>query len=394
MSAGDKETVEGRRSSAKAFGEHRGSSPGGGHGTQQRKQQLAGDLGPPALLQLPQERRRSKRGSASSTAAATTVAGATAVVHYPPAPETEAQNHQDPVFRSFVERQLQLLYAAALTRCIRLLKFLLPQGGGRAPAAAAAAAGLEGEEGLSGCDVVYPLPGSPWRPLQVQQLYAREKSRSDEEAFLYFLRSLLLCQGETSDSQTSPHAPAFLLYSKEETAAAIAAAAQLQLLPLRLLCCFYHIFAYIFALQQLHRRQLWGDEEASVGIEEVSILVTDYSAASAGTGEAEAPLTWEVRTEHRDRGGLQLLQLLEHSMSQAASLDSALRCTLAARSNNNPTLKRLSTVDFTVSNGDIQTSPQQPRRQLSLKPVRNLLEVPDTRSDCGEMTEDSDGESK
>ena len=210
---------------------------------------------------------------------------------------------QDPVFRSFIDRQLQLLHAAALSRCARLLKFLLPQGGNTAGIARATAE-AEDARRLAGSAAAGPLPSTPWRPIAMQQLYAREKTRSDEEAFLYFLRSLLLCQGETPNPQESPQAPAFLLYSKEETAAAIAAAAQLQLLPLRLLCCFYHIFAYIFALQQLQRQQLWGEAEASVSIEEVSIHVTDNAGAPAGTGEAEGPLAWEVRTEQRERGGM------------------------------------------------------------------------------------------
>lgn len=359
----------GRTSPASGM-ERQKTTPRGTPQSQQRQQQLAGDLGPPMLLQPTQEKRKSKRLSTAAAAA-------------PPQPLASPdglQRRQDPVFQSFVQRQLQLLHAAALSRCARLLKFLLPQGGAAGTAAGGAAV---------------PVPSSlPWRPVQLQQLYARERSRSDEEAFLFFLRSLLLCQDETAHPKMAPQAPAFLLYSKEETAAAVAAAAQLQLLPLRLLCCFYHIFAYIFALQQLQKQQLWGDDEASVSIEEVSIRVTDYSGAPAGTGEAEGPLTWEVRTEQRERGGLQLLQLLQHSMCQAAALDSALRCTLAARGNNNPTLKRLDTVS--ASSGDGDTPSQQRLRRLeSLKPVSNLLEVPDPRGDCGwETTDESDGKNE
>lgn len=337
---------------------------------QQQRQQLAGDLGPPRLLQAPEEKRKSKLLSAAP----------------PPQPPVAAHSEEppkreDPVFQSFVQRQLQLLHAAALCRCARLLNFLLPQG-------AAAAAG-DDERGLDGSSPASCM-SSTWRPVQLQQLYARERSRSDEEAFLFFLRSLLLCQDDAVCPQAGA-APAFLLYSKEETAAALAAAAQLQLLPLRLLCCFYQIFAYIFALQQLQRQHMWGDEESSVDIEEVFIRVTDYSGGAAGTGEAEAPLTWEVRTERRERGGLQLLQLLQHSMSQAASLDAALRCTLASRGNKNPALKRLAETIGPIGEGEM-ASQQRLRRQQSLKPVANLLEVPVTPGDCGgETSEFSEG---
>ncbi|KAL8448735.1 hypothetical protein Emag_003861 [Eimeria magna] len=348
---------------------------------QQQQLQLAGDLDPPLLLQPPQEKRKSKqRVSLAASLGKPSAAAAAATALPPPAPE-ESQKRQDPVFQAFVQRQLQLLHAAALSRCARLLKFLLPEGKA-APGSDATADSRGGPQGP-----LVSLHALAWRPVQLQQLYAREQSCSDEEAFLFFLRSLLLCQDEAANPQRAPQAPAFLLYSKEETANAIAAAAQLQLLPLRLLCCFYHIFAYIFALQQLQRQQLWGEEEAFVSIEELSIRVTDYAGAPAGTGEAEPPLTWEVRTEMRERGGLQLLQLLQHNMSQAATLDAALRCSLAARGSNNPTLKRLAAASAASS----ATGTQRLRRQQSLKPVANLLELPDLSSDCGDLTDVSEG---
>ncbi|KAL8427941.1 hypothetical protein Efla_003455 [Eimeria flavescens] len=349
------------------------------------QQQLAGDLGPPLLLQPQHEQRGRKGKQRLSSAAAAKPAAAEAATAA--ASRAEPQKRQDPVFQSFVQRQLQLLHAAVLSRCARLLKFLLPEGkaGGSGAAGGSQTAG-------GGSPAAGHLQHSlPWRPVQLQQLYARERSCSDEEAFLFFLRSLLLCQDGASNPKTAPQAPAFLLYSKEETAAAIAAAAQLQLLPLRLLCCFYHMFACIFALQQLQRQQLWGEDEASVCLEEVAIRVTDYAGAPAGTGEAEPPLTWEVRTESRERGGLQLLQLLQHNMSQAASLDCALRCSLAARGSNNPTLKRLAAAARAPSSGDLQPPPTRQRRQQSLKPVANLLELPDAPSDCPATSDLSEG---
>ncbi|CDJ61619.1 hypothetical protein, conserved [Eimeria maxima] len=388
---GERRGAEGRRSSIKSLAEqHRTSTPSGSANTPQRRKQLAGDLGPPVLIQLPQTKRRSKRSSASA-ATATAATPTAAANKQETAGGIDLYIRQDPVFRSFIDRQLQLLHAAALSRCARLLKFLLPQGAGTEPAAATTA--TEAEKIKRSADyAARPVPSTPWRPVSMQQLYAREKTRSDEEALLYFLRSLLLCQGETASTQGSPQAPAFLLYSKEETAAAIAAAAQLQLLPLRLLCCFYHIFAYIFALQQLQRQQLWGEAEAAVVVEEVSIHVTDVAGTPAGTGEAEAPLTWEVRTEQRQRGGMELLQMLEHNMSQAAALDSALRCTLAARGNNNPTLKQLASgAAPSVPQGDAMHPSQRMRRQQSLKPPANLLGVPEVRSDCGDTADESDG---
>ncbi|OEH73567.1 hypothetical protein cyc_05092 [Cyclospora cayetanensis] len=196
--------------------------------------QLAGDLAPPALLlQSPtQEKRRGgKRASAAAAAAA--------------ASEEERQTQCAPVFRSFVQRQLQLLYAAALTRCERLLKFLLPSGGSSLQHATTATA--ENEGGL----FFFASSSLQWRPVQLQ------------------------------------------------------------------------------------RQQLWGDEEASIGLEEVSICVTD-SGASAGTGEAEMPLSGD------------------HEQVPAGEA-------------------------------------QRLRRMQSLKPVSNLLEVPPIRSDCGgEITEESD----
>ncbi|KAL8271031.1 hypothetical protein Esti_005016 [Eimeria stiedai] len=355
---------------------------------QQQQQQLAGDLDPPLLLQPPQEKRKSKqRVSISASLGKPSSAAARAAA--PPAAAEESQKRQDPVFQAFVQRQLQLLHAAALSRCARLLKFLLPDG-------KAAPRSDSGVDSLFGPQEP-PMQGAPlhalaWRPVQLQQLYAREQNCSDEEAFLFFLRSLLLCPDEAASPQRAPQAPAFLLYSKEETASAIVAAAQLQLLPLRLLCCFYHIFAYIFALQQLQRQQLWGEEEAFVSIEELSIRVTDYVGAPAGTGEAEPPLTWEVRAEVRERGGLQLLQLLQHNMSQAATLDAALRCSLAARGNNNPTLRQLAAASAASSPSGGEAPPtQRLQRQQSLKPVANLLELPVPYSDCGDVTDVSEG---
>ncbi|PFH36440.1 hypothetical protein BESB_046320 [Besnoitia besnoiti] len=367
----------------------------------------------------------------------------------------------DPVYRSFVKRQIQLVYVATLMRFTRFFRFffaaaldpsacgalspaatpqgrgarsesLSPAGRGRdeegraarakrvaetphaAPlhpassgaffsslahglrqkakrGSARAAAWGRGDRGAQrvwGEDGDWELVGeddeeadlySAYRPPPLfSSLYARSDGKDERAALLYFILSLLCYtkppeapfwrygedgedegeRGEGGEALSTP--PARLLFDLDDVSAAISSAASLDLLPLRQLTAFYHIFLYLLELDRLVSHPpsaafsssrsgfppcgAWGDPSVEAELLEVDVQVLSEKRrageaaarderrhASGLFQEDEDDTVWELQCTRRARNGQEMLQRLLFMMTACADLDAACRIALARR---------------------------------------------------------------
>ncbi|KFG32876.1 hypothetical protein TGDOM2_242780A, partial [Toxoplasma gondii GAB2-2007-GAL-DOM2] len=222
-----------------------------------------------------------------------------------------------------------------------------------------------------------PFFSSYRAPPPFSALYTRTEGSDERAALLYFILCLLcheaapeapfwayggdgVVSAETEGPAACPRPPARLLFALEDLADATAAAASLDLLPLRQLAAFYHIFLYLFELDRLLSLAnaagaspcgSWGDPTVDVELLEVEVQVLSERTRAELKSEArqrrqereargdwhteetpeEDETIWELRCTHRTRSGSEMLQRLLFMMTACADLDSAIRIALARR---------------------------------------------------------------